>query len=135
MGHLAQEFDPNGKAANEPGAKLDAGKNRVWLFISGFARALECVSDVTTKGALKYSPNGWAKVENGVERYMDAFGRHQLDLAEGKVFDDGPKGTGCRHKAQMIWNLLASLELELRQEQEAAQQAGDVPSLLRTVTG
>jgi hypothetical protein len=115
---ILAEKDPNGKNPNEPGAKLDAGKNRVWLFTSGFARALEAVSEVTTKGAEKYTPNGWATVDNGVERYMDAFGRHTLALAKGEVFDNGPSGTGCRHKAQMIWNLLASLELELRNEKK-----------------
>lgn len=115
----ALEHDPNGLAANAPGAKLDAGKNRVWLCVAGFSRALDAVAQVTTAGAVKYSPNGWMHVDNGVERYMDAFGRHMVDLGKGKVFDDGPKGTGARHKAQMIWNLLASLELELRAEEEA----------------
>ena len=49
---------------------------------------------------------------------MEAFGRHALSLGQGKVFDDGPKGLGpdVYHKAQMIWNLLASLELELREK-------------------
>ena len=52
------EQDPNGKDPHQPGAKLDAGKDRVWLCIGGFARALTAVSEVTTKGALKYTPNG-----------------------------------------------------------------------------
>jgi hypothetical protein len=108
------EVDPHGKDPHAPGAKLDAGKTRVWLMVSGFPRALEAVAQVTTEGAKKYTPHGWASVEGGEERYMEAFGRHALDLAQGKKIDDGPKGTGCLHKAQMIWNLMASLELELR---------------------
>lgn len=108
------EQDPHGMDPHAPGAKLDAGKLLPWLCIAGFARALEAVADVTTKGANKYTPNGWALVPNGAERYMEAFGRHLLALGKGEVMDDGPKGTGCHHKAQMIWNLLASLELELR---------------------
>lgn len=105
------EADPNGIDAHHPGAKLDAGKNRVWLCVSGFARALNTVSQVTTKGAEKYTANGWVHVDNGQERYMDAFGRHMMALGSGEIVDPD---TGCMHKAQMIWNLLASLELELR---------------------
>lgn len=109
------ETDPNGLSLNSPGAKADAGKNRVWLFMSGFSNALEEVSKVTTIGANKYTPNGWVDVPNGIARYMDAFGRHMLKLGAGNVMDDDVNGTGCYHKAQMIWNLLASLELELRE--------------------
>lgn len=85
---------------------------RAWLCIGGFSRALAAVADVTTKGATKYTPNGWAQVPDGAERYMDAFGRHALNLGRGQGIDPD---TGCLEKAQMIWNLLASLELELRQ--------------------
>lgn len=111
---IKAEIDPNGLNLNSPGAKGDAGKNRVWLFLAGFSRALEETSRVTTIGATKYTPNGWASVPDGSSRYMDAFGRHMLALAKGEVLDEGPGGTGCYHKAQMIWNLLASLELDLR---------------------
>lgn len=114
------EQDPFGTNPNEPGAKLDSGKNRVWLFLAGFSRALNEVSEVTTKGAEKYTPNGWVNVPNGQERYMDAFGRHLIKYGSGEVYDTGPGGTGCHHKAQMIWNLLASLELELRENEKNA---------------
>lgn len=77
------EKDPNGKDANEPGAKLDHGKILPWLFINGFANALTSVAEVTTKGARKYTPNGWTYVPNGEERYMEAFARHMLALARG----------------------------------------------------
>lgn len=107
------EMDPNGIGQHEQGAKLDAGKARVWLFIAGFSRALMAVADVTTKGAVKYTPNGWAHVPNGVDRYMDAFGRHLLALGRGETIDPD---TDCLHKAQMVWNLLASLELEMRRD-------------------
>lgn len=107
------EHDPNGLDASTPGAKLDAGKLMPWLCVAGFSRALAAVADVTTKGAIKYSPNGWMHVENGEQRYMEAFGRHMLALGRGETHD---ADTGALHKAQMVWNLLASLELELRRE-------------------
>lgn len=105
------ETDPGGIDQHTPGAKLDAGKSRPWLCIAGFANALAAVADVTTKGAVKYTPDGWAHVADGESRYMDAFGRHLLALGRGELVD---ADTMCLHKAQMVWNLLASLELELR---------------------
>ena len=110
------ETDPHGKDLNSPGAKADAGKNRVWLFLAGFSNALEEVAKVTTVGANKYTPNGWCEVPDGSVRYMDAFGRHLLALGKGETMDNGKGGTGCYHKAQIIWNLLASFELELREK-------------------
>lgn len=108
------ETDPSGISQHTPGAKLDNGKMFVWLMFSGFSRALEQVAKVTTKGAIKYTPNGWMHVENGVQRYMEAFGRHAIALGKGERID---ADTQCLHKAQMIWNLLASLELELKESE------------------
>lgn len=137
------ESDPKGLSPHAPGAKLDAGKNRVWLMLEGFAPALsllmeeytshpsrriidatramarwpwalEAIAEVTTVGAKKYTPGGWAEVENGFARYMDAYGRHGLALAKGQKYDDdGPGSTGCLHVAQQGWNLLAALTLTL----------------------
>jgi hypothetical protein len=106
-----EESDPNGLTAHTPGAKLDQGKLLPWLCLAGFSNALTEVVRVTTKGAEKYTPNGWAQVANGQERYMEAFGRHLLKLGSGEILDEDTK---CYHKAQMAWNLLASLELEIR---------------------
>jgi hypothetical protein len=105
------ERDPTGRSAHDPGAKLDAGKPLPWLCISGFSRALQAVANVTTVGAQKYAPNSWQAVPGGEQRYMEAFARHMLALGRGEQID---ADTGALHKAQMAWNLLASLELELR---------------------
>lgn len=115
---MRRETDPYGKDQNAPGAKVDAGKNRVWLCLGGFSNALEQVAKITTIGATKYTPNGWVTVPNAKERYMDAFGRHMLALGKGEVYDNGEGGTGGKHIAQMIWNLLAVLELEEREEKK-----------------
>ena len=58
---MKAEADPNGFSAHTPGAKLDDGKVMAWLCVSGFSRALFAVADVTTKGAVKYTPNAKAK--------------------------------------------------------------------------
>lgn len=109
------EADPTGGSLNEPGKKADANKVLPWLFFSGFANALEETAKVTTLGAKKYTPGGWATVPGGVERYMEAAMRHMVALGKGKVLDDGIGGLGVTyHKAQVAWNILASLELELR---------------------
>lgn len=99
------EVDPNGKSANEPGAKLDAGKVRPALVIQGFRKALLAVSEVGTFGAAKYTDNGWKSVPDGRKRYEDALYRHLL--AEG--VDEQSR---LPHLAHAAWNLLAMLELE-----------------------
>ena len=125
---MKDEKDPHGFDPHQPGAKLDAGKMMPWLCVSGFSRSLAAVADVTTKGAQKYTPNGWQNVPDGQARYMEAFGRHMLALGRGESID---QDTGCLHKAQMIWNLMASLELELRQasEWEGKHKPGSIVDL------
>jgi len=109
---MKRELDPTGRDPHQTGAKLDGGKPLAWLCLSSFSNALYAVTDVTTKGAIKYTPNGWVDVPNGKDRYMQAFARHMLELGAGYAIDED---TGCHHKAMMVWNLLASLELEIRE--------------------
>lgn len=115
------EVDPSGKTANEPGAKLDDGKLRPRLVLGGFVRALEEVIRVGTAGANKYTDNGWQSVPDGRARYANAADRHQIAIDKGYVFDETMDryviGGRVRHKAQVIWNKLAELELELREEE------------------
>ncbi|MGL4641060.1 MAG: dATP/dGTP diphosphohydrolase domain-containing protein [Shewanella sp.] len=108
------EKDPHGKGAHEPGAKLDAGKVRPALVLRGFARALLEVSKVGTYGATKYTENGWMEVPNGVDRYSDAKMRHWFKDATGETHDPDTK---LFHKAHEAWNVLAELELMLRQQE------------------
>lgn len=108
----AAETDPTGRAANESGAKLDAGKNRLSMVLGGFSRALQEVGKVGTYGATKYSDNGWMKVPDGKARYSDALLRHLMTEAAGEQDD---RDTGLRHAAHAAWNALARLELMLRE--------------------
>jgi len=109
------EADPNGKSANEAGAKLDAGKNRLGLVLFGFSRALQAVGEVGTYGANKYTDNGWMEVPNGEQRYSDAMLRHLLKEASGEMRD---KDTGLHHAAHAAWNALARLDLMLRAQEK-----------------
>ena len=50
-----QEKDPSGLSAHSAGAKLDAGKVRPDLILSGMSRALLAVAEVGTFGIIKYT--------------------------------------------------------------------------------
>lgn len=105
------EVDPNGKAANEPGAKLDAGKSPLYRgFFNYFPRAIRAVADVSAFGAAKYSWGGWRSVPDGYTRYSDALVRHINDEAAGEFLDRDSK---LFHAAHAAWNSLARLELML----------------------
>lgn len=108
------EVDPNGRLQHTPGAKLDAGKPRCALVLGGFARALLEVCKVGTYGAVKYTPNGWTEVPNGIERYDDAALRHWLIERAGQSEDPD---TELLHAAHQAWNALARLDLMLRERE------------------
>lgn len=104
------EIDPTGRSAHEPGAKLDHGKMKAAV-LSDFALALSEVAKVGTFGANKYTRGGWQSVPGGIERYDDAKWRHLLKSRHEPIDAD----SGLRHRAHEAWNVLAVLELELRQ--------------------
>lgn len=108
------ELDPNGKKPNEPGAKLDHGKNRLGLVLGDFARALEEVGRVGTFGAKKYTPGGWVEVPDGIDRYHDAMYRHLMAYSRDDLRD---RDSGLSHLSHACWNMLAILDLTLRAEE------------------
>lgn len=105
------ESDPSGKAAHEPGAKLDNGKVQADL-LEDFGLALLEVAKVGTFGAQKYSRGGWQQVDQGVVRYNAAKWRHAL---KGR-YETHDKDSGLMHAAHEAWNALAKLELMLREK-------------------
>ncbi len=114
---MADEYDPNGIAPNEPGSKLDAGK--ICLYrgaLDYFPRALEQVAAVSTFGATKYSWKGWETVPEGIERYSDALVRHLVAHSKGELKDSD---SGLLHASHTAWNALARLELLLRKLENA----------------
>lgn len=97
---------------HEPGAKLDAGKLRMSLFVVDMARAVEAVAGVCTFGAEKYTDRGWMHVPKGIERYTDALLRHLV--AESR--EERDPESNLLHAAHAAWNAMARLELMLRRE-------------------
>lgn len=108
--HLPEQ-DPTGRAAHDPGAKLDAGKVRADLVLDGFGLALLEVAKVATYGAAKYSEGGWQVVPDAVKRYRAAGDRHRLRRHLESLDPD----THISHLAHEAWNRLAELELALRE--------------------
>lgn len=107
------EADPLGFKPHQPGAKLDSGKVSVTRgCIHYFPRALSAVASLSTKGARKYSWKGWEKVPDGIHRYGDALGRHELRIEDD--FTRRDPDTDELEATAVAWNALARLELILR---------------------
>ena len=119
QGRIYPEKDPNGIAAKSPGAKLDAGKSPVMQgALHYFPRAITAVANLSAKGAEKYSWKGWEKVDNGINRYGDALGRHMVKEQIEGLFDKDFPDNSVLHATGVAWNALARLELLLRDEQK-----------------
>ena|SRR3990167_4098305 len=111
------ERDPNGLKLKQPGAKADSGKVCVTRgCLHYFPRALTAIAELSTIGARKYSWKGWASVPDGINRYGDALGRHELQI-EGDFTRRDPD-TGVLEAAAVAWNALARLELILQGDRD-----------------
>lgn len=115
-GIVDRECDPSGIDPHQPGAKLDAGKNRLGLVLMDFAPALIEIGKVGTFGANKYTPHGWKSVADGEQRYTDAMFRHLM--AEGRGEDIDPDSQ-LLHAAQTAWNALARLTFMVERRAKA----------------
>ena len=76
---------------------------------------IEEVVKVYTAGAKKYAPNNWMHLENGYERYKAALFRHICEFERGNWRD---ADTGCIHLAQVAWNAIAMLHIEMEKRKE-----------------
>ena len=76
---------------------------------------IEEVVKVYTAGAKKYAPNNWMRLENGYERYKAALFRHICEFERGNWRD---ADTGCIHLAQVAWNAIAMLHIEMEKRKE-----------------
>lgn len=111
-GRLWQEKDPNGLAANAPGAKNDAGKVD-YTYLQDISLALAAVCRLFEFGANKYSRGGWQHVPDGRARYTKALLRHYFK----EEVEDVDPDTDMEHDIAVAWNALTRLELRLREAQ------------------
>jgi len=98
---MIEETDPLGVAQHDPGAKLDSGKIRYSLIPP---EPLKWLATLYTRGAMKYSPQGWRSVADGEERYLDALMRHLEAYRQGEWLD---KDSGVPHVIGVAWNAFA----------------------------
>mgnify|MGYP001567343827 CR=1 FL=1 len=124
MGFLSQieyemvlEEDPCGKDLKEPGTKADLGKPPVVRgCLHYFPRAISAIAELSAIGSKKYSWKGWATVPDGINRYGDALGRHELRIEDD--FSRRDPNTGVLEATAVSWNALARLELILREQEK-----------------
>ena len=76
---------------------------------------IEEIVKVYTAGAKKYAPNNWMHLENGYERYKAALFRHICEFERGNWRD---ADTGCIHLAQVAWNAIAMLHIEMEKRKK-----------------
>lgn len=111
-----------------PGAKDDGGKPDASL-LQLFPRALLEVARVGTFGASKYTRGGWLSVPDGIVRYTAAMMRHFFKEVTEGTYDSDPScaeygfENQIRHDAQVAWNALARLELQLQEESNDENQS------------
>jgi hypothetical protein len=125
------EYDPTGRDAHTPGAKLDAGKAPIRQgVINYFPRALAAVAEVSEFGSKKYAWHSWEQVPDGITRYGNAMDRHAVkERTEGPLDSE----TGKLHAAHAAWNALARLELILREREEIEKLVDVTPPAPPTI--
>lgn len=99
---------------NKGAVKYDKGKPPVvTMFMHYFPRAIRAVSWVSEFGARKYEAYGYINVEDALQRYANAGGRHLLEQSPlmGGLYDEE---SGLADAAQEAWNAMAKLELMLK---------------------
>jgi hypothetical protein len=94
----------------DAGVKFDDGKIQADLLLDDFPMALMAVAEVATFGAEKYTRHGWITVPDARQRYKAALMRHLLATEK---YDDESDLT---HLAHALWNLMAIVELEEREQ-------------------
>lgn len=110
----AKEKDPNGFDNKTPGAKLDAGKVPVARgCFHYFPRTLLELARLSNIGARKYSWKGWQSVPDGIHRYGDALGRHELSIEDDYTRID--RDSGVLEVVAVAWNACARAELVLKE--------------------
>lgn len=91
---------------DKKGVKNDDQKNRLELVPPSLVLA---VGRVLTYGAVKYAPENWRLVDNGIQRYRGALLRHLMAYLAGNLVDDE---SGLPHLWHVAANAAFLIELE-----------------------
>ena len=89
---------------------MDDGKVKAGV-LEDFSLALWEVARIGSNGSIKYTRHGWESVPNGIERFKDAKWRHLLKGVRQPLDPEW----NILHLAHEAWNILAKLELILRE--------------------
>ena len=108
------QLDPRGEAP--VGVKHDQGNVKGQL-LGDFSRALYGVAAVGTFGADKYTRGGWQHVLDAKQRYYDALWRHLLLATQ----EENDPESSLSHLEHAAWNILAVIELNKREHNNATQ--------------
>lgn len=102
------------------GVKFDYCKPKAGVLLD-FSRALERIVDIGTYGADLYGRKNWEQLDDARTRYLDAAMRHLLAYPREK----NDKDTGQSHLAHVVWNLLAIIELEERDNEQLPEMVSN----------
>ena len=113
--------------SEKPGKKYDQNKAPVVRgFMHYFPRAIKAVADVSKYGLekykLKYEEKNFLNVEDAFGRYLDANGRHLLDMAIDGTHDLESQRLHLAHQA---WNAMSALEVFLIEQDRIPEQPKD----------
>lgn len=97
------------------GRKDDQGKLRYDLLQTDLALALNEVVGALTRGAVEYGPGNWQYVDDAMNRYLAASGRHEARFQLEGPIDE----SNYHHLAHKVCSELFRLELALREQRNA----------------
>lgn len=109
-----QSSDLNGKPA-----KNDRKDHKLRWELLPMAE-IEDLVKVYTFGALKYAPDSWQELPDGLKRYSAAALRHMCEFSKGTPLDSE---THLPHLAHLVWNAVAMLYLWKKENPELAKQS------------
>lgn len=99
---------------SDAGKKHDAGKLPLHSILAYFPRALEELAGVIAHGEQLHGWQTWDTIENPLRRYAEADMRHEVEKCKGNTRD---ADSGRLHRAHRAFNVLALLELEMREQE------------------
>ena len=97
---------------SKEGIKYDSNKPRLAEMIISFREALTELCKVYEFGLNKYGKDNFRELDNGKNRYLNAFVRHMVAEKDNPTDEE----SGIRHSAHMAFNALAYLFFDLEGE-------------------